>query len=440
VFARLAADRRAVLVMLSVLAVHLGVLLWLDRVPGPRPLWGDEIMYWDVASRWAAGQPATLEPLWPPLYPRMVAFVLSHGGSALAVQAVQATLLACALWLLTSLLRGLVGAPIALGTSLLLAIDPQVVAFAFYFWPEMLHLALVCAGLWVAVTRPRIWPMAALLGVIAGLTLLTKNLLGPFLPIAAGLWIVSDGRTALAAVGVATLAMAITVSPVALDNVHRHGTLLPGDSARFNVWVGLNDVSRRNLVDEIVGDELATFLASGSRQADRNRVLDARIRTLVSERGMWTILRSQLGRQYIRLFDKDSFFTDQLPGSGIEAPDFGYRALSMAGAWAPRLWAYTVYLLILILAPFGFIRLWRRHRALAVGIAAYVGCTLAICLLVHVKTRYRVALMPALAVCASAALLHARAPGSRIPPALLGLAATASLVLVGLALANTLDS
>ena len=43
---------------------------------GAARLWGDEIMYADLATRWARGEPATLELLWPPLYPRLLAIAM----------------------------------------------------------------------------------------------------------------------------------------------------------------------------------------------------------------------------------------------------------------------------------------------------------------------------------------------------------------------------
>ena len=69
------ARRVRLAVILALGACLQAVLLWMELRPRPRALWGDEIMYVDVASRWARGEPATLELLWPPLYP----FLLAQG-------------------------------------------------------------------------------------------------------------------------------------------------------------------------------------------------------------------------------------------------------------------------------------------------------------------------------------------------------------------------
>ena len=41
----------------------------MDARSHPRALWGDEVMYADLARRLAAGQEARIESLWPPAYP-----------------------------------------------------------------------------------------------------------------------------------------------------------------------------------------------------------------------------------------------------------------------------------------------------------------------------------------------------------------------------------
>jgi hypothetical protein len=158
------------------------------------------------------------------------------------------------------------------------------------------------------------------------------------------------------------------------------------------------------LINETVGTELDRYQASAPTHHERIRILEQRIRAFVDERGVWAVLRAQAGRQYFRLFDRDSFFTDQLPGSPIAEDGFGYRGLSAVQASWFRAWAFTIYAVVLLLAPYGVLVVWRRNRELALALIGYVTLTLMIFLLVHVKTRYRVQLMPALDTLAGAAL------------------------------------
>ena len=74
--------RVAVLVTLALaLGLH-ALLAWLELAPAPRRLWGDEIMYAELAERAARGEPAAPELLWPPLYPRLLGLAARLGPLA----------------------------------------------------------------------------------------------------------------------------------------------------------------------------------------------------------------------------------------------------------------------------------------------------------------------------------------------------------------------
>jgi hypothetical protein len=60
-----------------------------------------------------------------------------------------------------------------------MVLDPQVVAFTCYFWPEILHLFLAVAAVRVLVSTTGGWRWAAVLGALVGAALPTKNVLGP---------------------------------------------------------------------------------------------------------------------------------------------------------------------------------------------------------------------------------------------------------------------
>ena len=97
------------------LAVALQALLFaMDTWPAPRALWGDEIMYADLARRLAAREPAHIDFLWPPAYPRFLAgLMVLGGGSFLLARCVQVALLALSALLLRDLGLRLVGSRLA---------------------------------------------------------------------------------------------------------------------------------------------------------------------------------------------------------------------------------------------------------------------------------------------------------------------------------------
>jgi hypothetical protein len=368
----------------------------MDAPSHPRALWGDEVMYADLARRLAAGEEARIEPLWPPAYPRFLAGLLVlGGGSFLVARCAQVALLAISAVLLRDLGERLTGSATAAGlAAALLVLDPQVGGFAHFLWPEVLHVFLLLCALWILATRTDRPAWLAVAGVVLGLALLTKSLLGPFLPVLVLPLLLGSGLRGAARVALVAAGVAATLTPTLVGNARRDAPLL-ADSSRFNLWVGLNDRSRKDLVDEVVGREYQHYLRSGETAAARTEVLDAKIRGLVRDRGWPALLWAQIRRQYFRLLDKDSFVTDQLPGGAIARQGFGYRDPPPALAAALRGWSYALYAAVLLAAALGLAaappRTWW-HRVLL----AFLAYNAAVFLFLHVKSRYRIAFLPVL--------------------------------------------
>lgn len=386
-------------------------LAFLDRPGASRPPFGDEITYRDAAVRLEATGAADLDPLWPPLYPYFLAGLLAPAGGSLAlVRAAQVLLLLAAAFLLADLARRVTGVPAAAPwAAFLLLADPQVAAFAFDLWPEILHLFLFLAAVWALVRASREprggWLLAATAGLCLGLALLTKSLLGPFLPfLLAPLLLAAGWRRGLARAGLVLLVLAATVAPALWTNHLKGNGWVIADSSRFNLWVGLNDTSRRNLVGEIVGDEYAVYRQSAPTLPERNRILEQKIGALAARRGWAAIVAGQLGRQPFRLFDKDSFLTDRLPGGALAEQGYGYRAVPPALATVLRLWSYLLYGLVLAAAGAGMALLVRRQNPWRRGLLLFLAYNLALFLFLHVKARYRVQILPVLDLYAAVAL------------------------------------
>src|SRR4029079_13817185 len=249
------------------------------------------------------------------------------------------------------------------------------------------------------------WGWLAAAGVTLGFALLTKSLLLAFVPVLL-LPLVLDGpwprrllRPALVAV-----AIALTLLPVQLGNRARYGEATVADSSAFNTWVGLNDRSRRNFVDEIVGDELNVYVKSAPAPAARAAIARAKIRRLLEERGVGSVLHAQLARQYFRLFDRDSFLADQLPGGAIAARPDGY-GFAAPPAWLAatlRGWGWAIYAAVRVGAGLGVATVPLANRRWIAVAVLFVAYNLALFLVLHVKTRYRVPLMPVLDLFAAA--------------------------------------
>jgi 4-amino-4-deoxy-L-arabinose transferase-like glycosyltransferase len=402
-----------------VLLVHLG-LLWIYWRPQPKVLLGDEARYRAWADEILSGRDPEPDLLWPPLYPRFLALVLgSPQGSLLRVQLVQTALLIFVAFVLRDLVRRLTGRLLAADAAAWLVLAyPPLVAFAHYLWPEVLHQALFLGALWILLARPASLAWMPVAGILLGLALLTKSLLGPFLPVL--LWpVLREGPwpRRLARAGLLLAVLGATVLPTMVANRSRAGRFVIADSSRFNLWVGLNDRSRKSLVDDRVGEEYAAYHDSAPTFAERDAILAERTAALVRERGILATLGGQLSRQYFRLFDKDSYLSDQLPDGPVGRTGNGYQGTAPALVLLVRAVSYVLYAFVLVGFAFGLVLCPPRDRPGLWVVLAFLAYNLAIFLLLHVKSRYQLQLLPFVFLYAGCALDGTRPRGEPSDPA-----------------------
>jgi 4-amino-4-deoxy-L-arabinose transferase-like glycosyltransferase len=396
-----------VLASLALLAalLHLGIA----RLHGPfsspvdRPLSGDEKRYVEVATAWASGESAELDPLWPPGYPAAVALLLRSGGSLAGLVCLQIAALFVAGVLLGRLALEL-GAPPqgALLAAALFVANPEVAGFAWLYRPEALHLALFVLALLLvlraarAVEERRRSLLLILLGLVLGVAIALKSLLLPFVPLLLlPVLRLPGGTERLQRSGLVALALLAVLLPVALFQRANTGVWTIGGSARFNLWVGLTDRSSRSLAEDRTWEEYLRYRAAGATFAERQGALGRQLRELVTVRGLPRVVADQFPRQYFRLFDRESYFSASLPPSGRRfLAGEGYRS---APPRLARLFAggeTALYAVLLVCAPFGLIRLARERGPGGGMIALLCGGQLLLFWFVHVKARYRLTLLP----------------------------------------------
>ncbi|MBZ0111687.1 MAG: hypothetical protein K8J08_04430 [Thermoanaerobaculia bacterium] len=396
-----AAMPRYLLVVGSLAVICLYALLWsIEYRPEPRGLWGDELRYWEEATDTEPESEIETPPnlLWPPLYSQFVRWTSIEGRSLGAVQGVQALLLLVIAFFSRSLWSAWDGR--ARGGWILfflILLYPELTAFSFYLWPEILHLAMLLVIAWI-LTKHRdsnLWLTA--LGGLLGLALLTKSLLLPFIPVLLLPLLLDGSRRRRATRVVVVLAtMSILVGPVILENGREQGAYVIADSSRFNLWVGLNEYSRRNFDGSDTFEKYLQYQASGDTFSQRNAAASSWTLQLVRERGPLSILASQFNRQYFRLFDRVSFLGDMLPGGAISRHGRGYVAPPPWQARFLRRWSYLLYAAILVLSMLGLtVTPWKDRPWLKMTLL-FVLYNLGIFLLLHVKTRYRIQFLPIL--------------------------------------------
>jgi len=376
------------------------VLWWLGRYPAPRTLWGDENGYLGSAVKLLAGDPGWwLEPLWPPLYSQFLAGLLWFGGGSLTtVVLVQIALLVVTAVLLGDLTRRLCGSRAAGIAVVVLTLGyPPLVAFSHYLWPEVLHLFLFSALLWLMVVRGenRIW--CAVAGVALGLALLSKSLLMPFAPVllVAMIWGSRPGQAALRVGLVLGMAVA-TVVPTLIANAKRTGTPMIANSGAFNIWVGLNDVGGESFRHDVVWPEYQRWEVSADTYAERDRILRSRIGEFVSDRGWFAVLGNQLSKQYFRLFHAGCYLTDQLSGGAAQRQsEAGYVGAGPMVGIVVKSTTMATILLLFVAVPAGLVLGGCRSNRWVRTLVLFLVFNLVLFLWLHVKTRYRIQMLPA---------------------------------------------
>lgn len=410
------------------------ILWWLDHHPVPRALWGDEKTYLASAMELLAGDPGWWpEPLWPPLYPQFLAGLVWLGkGSLTGVVLVQSLLLVAAAVLWFDLVRRLTESRAAgvMVVALILGYPP-LVAFSHYLWPEVLHLFLFSVLLWILAVRGerRFWCATA--GVVLGLALLSKSLLMPFVPVLllAMVWGSRLGQ-AVIRVGLVLGMAAVTVAPTIIANTKRTGTPMIADSAAFNIWVGLNDVGRESFRHDVVWPEYQRWTTSADTYADRDRILRSQIREFVCDRGWIAVGKNQLSKQYFRLFHAGCYFTDQLPGGAARVQvAAGYLGTGRRLGGALAAITIATILLLYTAAATGLMVGGCRDNRWVRTLVVFLAYNLALFFFLHVKTRYRIQMLPVAFVGVGCLVAWLEA-GCRPRPSGVRLAATAAVVVM----------
>ncbi|WP_440224064.1 ArnT family glycosyltransferase [Dokdonella sp. MW10] len=388
------------------------LLLWLYYEPSTKPLIGDEFDYNRRALAWLAGQPVAESHIWPPGQTAFIAAIYALAGPhVVAVQVVQIGLLAGCALLLARLASRVFDARTAWYAGALFLLNPGSLAYAHWLWPEVTHLACLLGALALLFTVRGPGLSAALAaGVLTGLALLFKSLLGAFWPLllvafasrGEGRW-----RVAWMPATAFVAGIALATAPALWKGYQETGRPIIADSSIYNLHVGLRDMSRSDYIDEAGAPALKAFLESGTTPQQRNAAYTARILDTVGERGLATLAWERLSTQYFRLFSAKTLLVSQLPGEAC-AGRLGAYAATTPTPWLSAA-AQAAHALTLALAAFG-IALWRRwDRAIVLVAAALLLYQLALYSGLHVMARYVFQMMPFLCLFgapALAALVH----------------------------------
>ncbi len=398
------ARHRCVLAIVFIaLFVAIQALLWFAYYGhGAKPLIGDEANYQAVALSILGGGAWMPGTVWPPLQSLLLAAIYAvFGVHLLAVQIVQAVLLVGCAALLRGLWRRVGGSVAAANTAAaLFLLNPATAAYAQWLWPEVVHLFLLLAAFWL-LARPLSRIGSWMAGVCVGLAVLAKSLLAPFWPLFLIAFVRREKpRVAIGPAALFVVGLALVTAPALVHGWRNYGKPMIADSSIYNLWVGLTDTWRSDYVGDMGGVTLPAFLASGATPQQRNAVYLDKVRSVVAERGVATVLADQFSRQYFRLFSAKTPLVSQLPGPACA----GHLSIYTSAPSLTR--TLTVlndffHALMLVAAAFG-VACWRWRNplrpanggAIEVLIALFFAYQFALFALIHVKARFLLPMIP----------------------------------------------
>jgi hypothetical protein len=399
--------RQITLLGLVALTAQQMLLWWLYYHDTPKVLVGDEHYYLQTARAILAGAPWHTSHIWPPGQSVLLAATFwLFGDSLVPIQIFQTVLFFACGFLLWRLWCRLSGNILAAGLAAsLFILNPSTAAYSQYLWPEIPHLFALLLAFNFLLPRPATRFSAFFGGASIGLALLFKSLLTGIWPLFLLLfiqrkpsWEIHWTRLSLFLTGL------ILITAPAIIAGHRNtGHWSIADSSAFNILAGLNDRARNDYVDEPVGTLFHQYLASGTNGHQRNEWAKKEIEKKIQMEGVGEILWKQLKRQYFRLFESKTLLLSHLPGPTCGGYLNAYQAVPAPGVSVVRWTSHFFHALTLVGFAFGLC-LWRGWRKPWFwGGLIFIGYQLGLFLLLHVKARYLLPLLPLFCVFAGEA-------------------------------------
>ncbi len=401
--------RALLLILLASLALKLA-LVWAVRDMG---CLADECDYLLLAQRLAFGEgfQEIRGYLWPPGYVGFLAGCLDlFGPHRFVPRLIQVGLSTVTVFAVFVIARRFHGERTALLAAALVAFYPNLIAFSHLLWSETLYIFLSITALAIILRRERLdWRLAAAAGVLLGLAALVRSL-GFYVAVLVFLWMLWQARreprrAATALILMATVAL--TIAPWTARNWVRYQRLWVIDATTGqNLYLG-NNPGRPASWDH--GMPRPSYQepdwrppCGGDNVIDRDRCeVSAALGFIADQPGL------TLRRIPTKLADlaNPSSFAIRHARVGKYAAVSSRTAIRALTAMAAGAW--------MALAALALWGLLRRRSPPGTGLIwALLGLTLTIHALTFGTSRFRLPLIPLLAIPAAAALLPAEAGDS----------------------------
>jgi hypothetical protein len=196
------------------------------------------------------------------------------------------------------------------------------------------------------------------------------------------------------------LSLLITLIVLAPASIKAHkisGSWMVSNSSMFNLWLGIVDDKRQNFSHDQGGPIYQQYMKLGENFEQRNEQAKQKALSLIKDKGYLSTLISQLGKQYFRLFDYQSFFSQHFQGDRQDnyLNRYSHR---VDEPMVMVLLAYNTffYFVIMVGLLLGMVYSFK-HSLIAKQFMFFFLYVLALFVLLHTKSRFRIPLMPLMA-------------------------------------------
>ena len=303
------------LVILSVIIEAL--LFYFYYFPETKILLGDENRYLQTGLSIASGGNWHSHPFWPPMQSIVIAvFAKIFHYPILPLQLFQYSLLLLSGFIVRDITyretKNQTAAQLALAVMI---IYPSWLAYSQYLWPEVIHVLLFVCIIWINKYKHQEYKWMLLSGILLGLVILFKSLLILFIPfLYLPLIINSHWKNNILKIILSLLVAIVVVVPASFKAHQMTGGWMVANSSMFNLNLGLHDDSRQHFSHKIAGAHYNQYQSSADSFQQRNQIVKQKALTKIKQTGYLNTFIQQLNKQYYRLFDYQSFFSQQFQG------------------------------------------------------------------------------------------------------------------------------
>jgi len=373
------------------------ILFYFYYFPETKNLLGDEHRYLNIGKSISEGGDWHSHPFWPPMQSIVIAvFIKLFSNPILPLQLFQYLLLLCSGFIVRNITyretKNQTAAQIALAVMLLY---PSWLAYSQYLWPEVIHVFLFVLIIWINNYKYHSIKWMLLSGMLLGLAILFKSLLILFIPFLY-LPVIIRSQWKQFSIRIA-LSLLVTVAVLAPASYKAHqmtGGWMVSNSSMFNLNLGLHDHTRQHFTHKIAGAHYNQFHSTAKTFEERNKIVTQKALNKITDDGYINTILQQLNKQYFRLFDYQSTFSQQFQSDEKGNYQNRYKTNHNNLLVKSFLIFNSVFYTIIMLGMFFGIVVSFRHSRIAQQFALFLLYTLGLFLLLHAIPRFRIPLVP----------------------------------------------